>query len=305
MDAASALYIVAADPAGDDPANQAAFGSDTFVVVQELALTQTARLADVVLPAQAWTEREGSYTNGERRVQRYYPALSAATTLPLRAESPGTSRSPLLTNRRVLAGPQADFAISAYIAQRLELDLASVGVAAVMARLAKAVPAFAAVDYQKLAQVEEQWPIVGGGDLYYGGTTYENSQGLGLQLPLAPAGAFSWPQAPDFRLPMLGLIAFPVTRLYDQGTTLMPSRLLHQRIGEPHVVLNAADAARLKVADGALVRLVFADQGNEVITPARLDDRLPERVALVPRSFGIPIAGPMPVEVRRAERVKA
>ena len=43
--------------------------------VQELFLTETARLAEVVLPAQAFSEREGSYTNGERRVQRFYPGV--------------------------------------------------------------------------------------------------------------------------------------------------------------------------------------------------------------------------------------
>jgi NADH-quinone oxidoreductase subunit G len=166
------------------------------------------------------------------------------------------------------------------------------------------------LSYQKLAQVEEQWPIVGRGDLYYGGTTYENSQGLGVHLPLGQGSSSagttaSWPQVPDFKLPKLGLIAFPVTRLYDRGATLMHSELLHERIGEPYVVLNAADAARLKIRQGTLVRLVFADQGGEVIAPARLDDGLPERVALVPHSFGIPISGPRSVEVRLAERAKA
>lgn len=305
LEASGALYIVAADPAGDDPANQAAFGSDTFVVVQELFLTQTARLADVVLPAQAWTEREGSYTTGERRVQRFYPALQSSTTLPERAESPGMSRSPLLTNRRALSGPQADFFITAAIGQRLEMDLAAVSAAAVMNRMAKDVPTFAGLSYQKLAQVEEQWPIVGREDLFYGGTSYENSQGVGVHLPLVSQAPISWPDVPDFRLPSLGLIAFPVTRLYDQGTTLMPSDLLHQRIGDPYVVLNASDAARLKIGDGALVRLVFTDPDTEVIAPARLDDQLPERVALVPRSFGIPISGPRSMELRRAERAKA
>ncbi len=46
-----------------------------FVVVQDISLTATAGLADVVLPAQAYTEREGTFTSGERRVQRFYPAV--------------------------------------------------------------------------------------------------------------------------------------------------------------------------------------------------------------------------------------
>ena len=85
----------------------------------------------------------------------------------------------------------------------------------------------------------------------------------------------------------------------------MVTDLLHERIGEPFVILNAADAARLKVDEGNLVRLIFADQGGETVAPVLLDENLPERVALAPRSFGIPISGPRTVEVRQVERVKA
>jgi len=301
----SALYIVAADPVGDDPAYQAAFGSDKFVVVQELFPTLTARLADVVLPAQSWTEREGSYTTGERRVQRFYPALNPSTALPERSESPGTSRSPLLTRTKSLTGPQADYVIPALIAQRINKDLPYLSAASVMAQLAKLNPVFENLDYQKLAQFKEQWPIMGRGDSFYAGTATENSQGTGVKLPLTQAGtAPTWPRVPDFKLPKLGLIAFPVARLYDQGVTIMASSLLHDRIGEPYVVLNAADADRLNIKDGALVRLLYGDQGGVVIAPARLDEHLPERVVLVPLSFGIPISSPMPVEVRLAERAR-
>ena len=72
-----AVYVAAADPAGDDPALAEALKSAQFVVVQELFLTETAKLADVVLPASAYTEREGTYTSAERRVQRFYPAVPA------------------------------------------------------------------------------------------------------------------------------------------------------------------------------------------------------------------------------------
>ena len=92
-------------------------------------------------------------------------------------------------------------------------------------------------------------------------------------------------------------MAFPVTCLYDQGTTLMPSNLLHQRIGEAYVVLNAEDARRLKLFDGNMVRVVFSGQescGSRV--QVRLDAQLPERVILTPRGFGISIHGPTPVE---------
>ncbi len=69
------------------------------------------------------------------------------------------------------------------LAARLGLDgLVYTSAAAVFAQIGKAVPAFEGLTYQKLAEVHEQWPMIGRSDLYYGGTGYENSQGLGVQL---------------------------------------------------------------------------------------------------------------------------
>jgi NADH-quinone oxidoreductase subunit G len=161
------VYVAGCDPAGDDPQLAEALKSAQALIVQELFLTETARLADVVLPAQAFSERDGSFTSGERRVQRFYPA-----TPPL-----GESK--------------ADYAITALLAAEAGLQVEGRSAALVMEKIAATVPAFAGISYGKLAEVCEQWPIVGRGDLYYGGTTYENRQGLGvhLNLPLQRSNA--------------------------------------------------------------------------------------------------------------------
>jgi NADH-quinone oxidoreductase subunit G len=301
---AKTLLIAAADPVSDDPSYQAAFGSDQFVIVQDLYLSATARLADVVLPAQSWLEHEGSFTSAERRVQRFAPALQPSTALPPITTSRGSNRAQLLMAARPdLQGPQADFAIPALLAARLNLDiqLSSESASLVFLRMAQASPAFAGLNYQRLAEVQPQWPIVGREDLYYGGTTYENSQGLGAHLSLPQATpSLAWPQLADFKLPKLGMIAFPITRLYDRGATLLRTSFLHQRTGEPYVVLNASDAARLKIQPGAMVRVNFTGTQNAVIVQARCSDELPERVLLAPRSFGIPIQEPIAVEVKPA-----
>ena len=67
-----AMYIVGEDPVGSEPCSrhtQEALQSLEFLVVQDIFLTPTAKMADVVLPAAAWAEKEGSYTSTERRVQ--------------------------------------------------------------------------------------------------------------------------------------------------------------------------------------------------------------------------------------------
>jgi len=152
------VYVVAADPAGDDPALAATLKEAKFVIAQELFLTKTAKLADVVLPAQAYTERDGSFTSGDRRAQRFYPAV------PARGQT------------------KADFAITAEIGKELGIELEGRSASLVMDKIAAQVPAFAGISYGKLAEVSEQWPLVGRGDLYYGGAAYENKQGLGVQL---------------------------------------------------------------------------------------------------------------------------
>jgi NADH-quinone oxidoreductase subunit G len=241
-----------------------------FIVVQELFLTDTARLADVVLPAQAYTERDGSFTSGERRVQRFYPAL------PPRGES------------------RADFAITAALAKELGIELEGHSAARVMDRLAASTQAYERLSYRRLAEVTEQWPLVGRGDLYYGGTTYENKQGLGVQLePMAlrsissPAGGSSLRPDEDRWL------AVPVTRLYDLGITVRTSELLRQRIDAAVILLNPEMAKTLEVDAGGQVEL----NGNRL--EARLDASVPASVVLVPRSMGIPIHTPVAAKLKK------
>jgi len=66
------LYVMACDPAADGN-----FVKPEWLVVQDLFLTETAKLADVVLPAQSFAERDGTFTNTERRVQLVHAAVKA------------------------------------------------------------------------------------------------------------------------------------------------------------------------------------------------------------------------------------
>jgi NADH-quinone oxidoreductase subunit G len=257
---ATAAWIAAADPVGDGLLSADALRAAGFVVVQELFLTETAQAADVVLPAAAWAEREGSYTNGERRVQRFYPGVA------------------------MIGKP--DFQIAAEIGARAGVDVPKQA-AAVMLAIAESVPAYAGLTYQKLAQVTKQWPDVGGRDLYYGGTSYDNKQGLGVQAPSAAergepvaAGTLSAPIPPKGE----GLTLVPTTVLYNRGTTFLRSLLMHPRIPQPYVELNAADAARLDIQDGDEVRVEAA--GLQASVTARVDGRAPEGVALMPAGLG-------------------
>jgi NADH-quinone oxidoreductase subunit G len=278
IEKAGALYIVAADPYGDNPALQPPH-ENAFVVVQELFLTPTAELAHVVLPAQAATEREGSFTSGERRVQRFYPAARAkGQSLP-------------------------DFAITAQIGQRLGLDLNDRSPSPVMGQIASDVPNYSGISYQKLAQVSEQWPIIGRDDLYYGGTSYQNSQGLGVRLPLQEI-AEPLTDMPEFEsLPQADLVAIPITRLYDRGTMILPSDVLGPRIPDPYVVLNPGDAERVRAAQGMQVQVELDGASRDVII--QVDGDVPPGFVLVPRGMGVPIEAPSAIKFLIGKPVEA
>jgi NADH-quinone oxidoreductase subunit G len=274
---AQVLYIVAADPVGDDPSLAPVFADAAFVVVQELFLTETAKMADVVLPAQTYVERDGTYTSGERRVQRFYPAVPA------------------------LGQTRPDYAITAQIGERSGLKLEQRAAALVFNQIAAQVPDYASLNYRELAQVSEQWPIVGRGDMYYGGTTYENTQGLGVQLtpaaqrrkmfqvewlqPIGKAGAGD------------GVVwAVPVTRLYDHGVTVAASNVLQPRLALPEVMVNLETAAQFGLEDGTVTDIVLP--AGTYQAPVRLDQGTPQGVILIPRSQGLPVTGPGRITIR-------
>lgn len=272
LDAANAAYIVAADPVGDEPGLRERLQGLNGLVVQELFLTPTAELADVVLPAQSFVEREGTYTSGERRVQRFYPAIPVTgAVLP-------------------------DWQITAEIGARLEIELEIGSVSSVFGKIARSVRDYHGLDYRALSAVETQWPEVGGGDLYFGGTAYANRQGLGVQLePRGGAKPPKWKRPP--RSAGEGdLLLIPVARLYDHGTTIVPSDTLSARQVALRVAIHPADVEALGLSGRSQVELVWDGRVEQL--EIEQSDRVPQGAALVPLSSGLAITGPVAVRVK-------
>ena len=203
------MLIAAADPVGDDPGTADALEKLDFLVVQELFLTETARRADVVLPALSFAEREGTYTSGDRRVQRFYQALP-----PLGEGRP-------------------DWQILTRLGRRLGLDWPYRTAEEVFQALVSAVPIYAGLSYERLAETEPQWPPVGREDLYFSGTAYQNEGGLGCRWPslveqdptLARPAWVPLP-VPPARPPE----TVPVRRLMRAGTLINRSTVLKPRL---------------------------------------------------------------------------
>jgi NADH-quinone oxidoreductase subunit G len=166
--------------------------------------------------------------------------------------------------------------------------------AQVLEKLAEAVPAFSGITYRKLAEVSDQWPIVGRDDLYYGGATYENKQGQGVQLVLQPVVSIPPPSAEFLRPDEDQWLAVPVTVLYDRGITVSTSELLLSHIGTAVALLHPATANKLGVEAGGQVKV------NGFRAEVRLDATVPASVVLLPRSMGFPIHAPVVVELKKA-----
>jgi NADH-quinone oxidoreductase subunit G len=279
------VYLAGVDPVNDYPALAEALKSAKFVAVQDVMETATTQVADVVFPAQAFTEREGTYTSGERRVQRFHVAV------PVTGEA------------------KADFAITAKIAAQMGLALEGESASQAFNLLAASVPSYAGLSYAKVSEVRPQWPIVGRSDLFYGGTSYENKGGMGAQLSSAASRSetVSLPKVekePSALRPKENeLLAVPVNKLYDRGTTIMMSaNRLRDWIGGPSISLHPDAAEKMGIEEGQIVNVSFDGASGEVVV--KLDPTIPVGVALVPRDMGLPIREPVPAAVSAPAKVK-
>lgn len=122
--------------------------------------------------------------------------------------------------------------------------------AAVMQTITQKVPRYAGMTYPKLAEVAKQFPDVGGADLYYGGTAYDNKGGLGMQWATESESgvAMKTSSIPSAKSPKVGkkeLLIVPISELYDRETTFAASDgLMHSHIPAPYAMLNWEDAKR-------------------------------------------------------------
>jgi anaerobic selenocysteine-containing dehydrogenase len=144
-----------------------------------------------------------------------------------------------------------------------------------------------------LAEFKIEWPPVGGDDLYFGGTSYSNRQGLGIQLDhvqkVGKAPKVTWTQTAHAPADQQ-LLLVPVERLLDRGTTVVPSDMLANRLQARHIEVNPKDAVRLGLQDGA--EAVIEMNGSVHKIDVVLRDSVPEGSALLPRSIGVPAVEP-------------
>jgi NADH-quinone oxidoreductase subunit G len=271
---AESLIIAGADPVGDGLIEDL---NDKFMIVQELFLTETAAQADLVLPATPLPEKSGTFTSGERRVQRFEKAL------------PGLGES------------KADYEITAELGQALGLEMATDS-DSILEEIIQNIPGYHSISLTSLREVPEQWPLVSKAALSYTGTIFKNTAGVGQQTSLEAktgelkAAKISVEKSKSHR----GLLAVPVTRLMDQAITLRYSPVLGSRLSQDQIILNPEDAKKVGVNGQEALGIKFKEK--DYLVSFGLDKTVPPGVVLIPRSMGIPVGTPETIRIEKGKK---
>jgi predicted molibdopterin-dependent oxidoreductase YjgC len=266
-----AMWVMGENPVMSDPNMchaQEAFSKVKFLVVQDIFLTETAELADVVLPAAAYAEKEGTFTNTERRVQRVRQAL-----LP----PPGACND-LDIIQAVWDRMDADRDGSWPADFQPGPDRMDVAKAEeVFNEIAGVWPHVAGISYQRLEEQGIQWPCPspdhpGTPVLFEAGFP----RGLGSFTPIV------WrdpDELPDIEYPFI-LTTGRVLYQYHTGTMPRRSKVIETADRGPVVEMNPADADRLQVKDGEVVDV--ASRRGTITLPVLITDRISQGVTFIP-----------------------
>jgi formate dehydrogenase major subunit len=255
------LYIMGENPVISDPDTnhvKQALDKLDFLVVQDIFLTETAAFADVVLPAASFAEKEGTFTNTDRRVQRVRKAV----------ESPGEAHD--------------DSTIIAGIASRLGYDMGDVSAPLVMEEIASLTPSYGGISYERLEREGElRWPCP---DADHPGTPILHigkfTRGKGLFSPVEykpPA------EETDDEYPFI-LTTGRLLSHYHTGSMTRRVEPLNELVPRNSVWINRDDAERLGIENGTEVAL--QSRRGVIRLEAKVTGRIAEGVVFVPFHFG-------------------
>ncbi len=263
-----ALYIMGENPFLSDPNMnhvREALHALEFLVVQDIFLNETAQLADVVLPATSFAEKEGTFTNTERRIQRVRAAL------PIKGEARRDLDIICDLGERI-AKRINGFGKRIYEADVIHsvMDWNYTDASAVWDEIAALTPTMSGISYERLDRAGIQWPCP---TANHPGTPILHKEkftrGLGRFTPLI----FREPvENPDDEYPFV-LNTGRVLQHWHGGTISRRSAGLNWVVPEGEIQINADDGVELGIATGDTIRV--SSRRGEAIGKARLTDKLP------------------------------
>ena len=256
------MLIMGENPLLTDPNSshaEEALRSLDFLVVQDIFMTETARLADVVLPAASFAEKEGTFANSDRRVLRVRKAV----------ETPGEARE--------------DLHILLEIARRMGRPIGVyAGASQVFDEIARVAPIMAGIDYSRLETGGIQWPCPtkdhpGTGTLFL--ERFNTEDGLAR---LNPVDYVPQSEQADAEYPFL-LNTGRILYQYHSSTMSRRSPPLVEFANQPYLLMHPADAERLGLADGEMVRIT--SRRGSIQAPLRHSREVTEGELFMPFHF--------------------
>jgi formate dehydrogenase major subunit len=252
------LYVMGENPAMSDPdVNHAreALAALDHLVVQDIFLTETAAFADVVLPATAFAEKTGTFTNTDRLVQMARQAL----------EPPGQAR--------------ADWWITQAIALRLGLPWSYAGPAEVFDEMRRAMPSIAGITWERLEREHAvTYPCRHEGDPGERVVFTDVFPTQDGRARFVPADLIAAVEQPDGDYPFV-LITGRQLEHWHTGSMTRRSAVLDAIEPEPVAMVHPDDLHRLGIVAGAT--LTLQSRRGKVCLYARADPALPRGAVFV------------------------
>ncbi len=254
-----ALYCMGENPVLSDPNSnhtREALEKLDLLIVQDIFRNDTAEYADVVLPSACFAEKDGTFTNTERRVQRIRKAVQA----------PGQAR--------------ADWEVLCDLSRRMGYPMDYDSPAAIQDEIAGLTPIYGGITYDRLETESLQWPCT---DRDHPGTPYLHkgafSRGLGHfhATPFQEAA-----ELPDEDYPFL-LSTGRVLYHFHTATMTRQSAGLDELYPGGDVQINADDAARLDIEHGETAEV--ASRRGSVRAKVMISDRVSEGMVYMPFHF--------------------
>ncbi|MGD0485293.1 MAG: molybdopterin-dependent oxidoreductase, partial [Gemmatimonadales bacterium] len=255
------MYIFGENPVISDPDVAHAehwFRGLEFLAVHDLFLTDTARYADVVLPGSSFAEKDGTFVNTERRIQRVRKAC----------DPPGQAR--------------ADLDVLVELSGRIGLPAPFRDAAHVMEEIARVTPSWAGVTYPRLDFAGLQYPV---DDAAHPGTPFLFADRFPTADGRATLTAVRYlppSELPDEEYPFVMGTGRQMVH-WHTGTMTRRSKGLDAREPVPTVEIHPSDARRLGVKDGDAV--VVISRRNAIRIAARISDRVARHQVFVPFHF--------------------
>jgi len=254
--ALKAMYIIGENPMLSDPdLNHAKTCLETldFLVVQDIFLTETAELADVVLPSTSFAEKEGTFTNTERKIQRVRKGI----------EPVGETRE--------------DWRIISELSGRMGYTMDYENARTIMEEIAEVTPSYCGINYDRLKTEGLHWPCTG---TDHPGTPCLHMDEFTCGLGVFHALEFKPPaEVPDEAYPLY-LTTGRLLYHYHCGSMTMRSPGLKELAPDCFVEISAEDATDYQVGQGDRVKI--ASRRGEIEAKVQISEKAVQGTVFIP-----------------------